>query len=282
MISRRTFLGWCGAATLASAFPIEPEFPDAPVWARALTAAEIYQRPAANAEVVGRLWPDSVVALQDVAEDWYATREGYLHREDAQPMLPLVGVASLTGPGWACVCAPIAPLRAWAAADAPLVERVGYGGVMLVRDCLAGEGDWLAVAPDLQSELLGWTPADRWLAVIPPAAPDIHPVRRGLRLDRTTGTILVLEDGDEMLRLPVSVPAGAEPGRFRLECRALSSAALLPGAAWVLRAGPALVYGVHWHNRFGRMGAGAGWEVPSALARWLYGWLPAGGWLEVV
>lgn len=284
MISRRTFLGWCGAAALASTLPIDLGLPDAPqvVEARVLTAASLYRQPAVGTEVVGRLWPDSVLRVREAAGDWYATGAGYLRREDAQPMLPLAGVAPLVGCGWVCVNAPVAPLRAWAAADAPLVGRVGYGGVMAASDRLVGIGDWLGVAPQPGSEPLGWTSADRWAVVDVPPVPQAEAARRGLRLDRVAGIVLALEGEGAVLRLPAAPPAGLEAGRYRLEGRAPSGAALPPGAAWVLRAGPVRLYGAHWHNRFGRAGTGAGWEVHPALARWLYGWLPEGAPLDVV
>ncbi len=229
-------MGWCGAAALAATLPIDLGLPDAPliVEARVLTAASIYRQPAAGAEVVGRLWPDSVARVREAAGTGMPPVKATCAARTPSQCSRWPGSRRWLAVAGCALSAPIAPLRAWAAADAPLVGRVGYGGVMAASDRLVGNGDWLGVAPEPGGEPLGWTPADRWAVVDVPAAPQAS--WRGLRLDRAAGIVLALEGEEAVLRLPAAPPAGVEAGCYRLEGRAPSGAGQPPGAAWVLRA----------------------------------------------
>jgi len=293
-LTRRAFLSLSGVTLLATALPVDgldvrSSLPE-PVTGRALRAAAVRSAPAAAAPVIRRLWPDSVTPLLGLDGDWYAVPGGYVHRHDLQPMLSAGAGESVQPsalPAWATVTAPVAPVRQWAAGGAPLVARVGHGGVLAVVDALPGDdGGWYAVSESLGVSSLGWTPAARWSASAEPAPARTGRVRQ-LILDRAGAQILAREDGREVLRLPVAVPPEAQAGWFGPDAVDLAHrpAALIGdyhGAAWVLEGGSLRIYGAYWHHRFGEAGQGPGWEVAPWAARWLYGWLPAGAPLVVV
>jgi hypothetical protein len=55
-----------------------------------------------------------------------------------------------------------APVRQWAAADAPLLMRTARGSLAVELDRIeTGSGVWIAVT-DLAGRLLGWSPAGAW------------------------------------------------------------------------------------------------------------------------
>lgn len=55
-----------------------------------------------------------------------------------------------------------APVRQWAAADAPLLVRAARGSLAVEMDRIeTASGVWLAVT-DLAGRLLGWSPAGAW------------------------------------------------------------------------------------------------------------------------
>ena len=134
---------------------------------RALTAAVVHSRPDDAAPVVGRLWPDVTTAIRESCDGWYAVEGGYVRRQDVQPMVayaPGAGDVPALLPVWGQVIAPVMPIRAWASGRAPLVTRIGYGGVLFLRDTLVDDRGlrWYGVAVDESDRLLGWTAAPGW------------------------------------------------------------------------------------------------------------------------
>lgn len=290
-LTRRAFLSLSGVTLLAAALPVEgldgplPEL----VIGRALKAAAVRSAPDAAAPVVRRLWPDSTTSLLGREGNWYTVPEGYIHRYDIQPMLSQPS-GILTKPAvlpvWATVVAAVAPVRRWASAAAPLVTRVGHGGVLAVVDALPGDdGGWYAISERPDSAPLGWTPATRWGICAEPEPARTTQARR-LLLDRACAAIIAQEDGRDVLRLPAAVPPGISAGRLGTDGGLLRqpSARIGPwyGAAWALTGNSLLLYGAYWHHRFGEAGERAGWEVAPWAARWLYGWLPAEAPIEVI
>ncbi len=290
-LTRRAFLSLSGATLLAAALPVEgldAPLPEA-VTGRALRAATVRSAPDAAAPVVRRLWPDSTTPLLGREGDWYAVPEGYVHRYDIQPMLsfaPEEVARPAALPAWATVVAAVAPVRRWASAAAPLVTRVGHGGVLAVVDALPGDhGGWYAVSERPELAPLGWTPAARWGICAEPEPARTTQARR-LLLDRARAAIVAREDGRDVLRLPAAVPPGMQAGRTGIDGGLLRqpSARIGPwyGAAWVLSGSGVLLYGAYWHHRLGEAGEGPGWEVAPWAARWLYSWLPADAPIEVI
>ena len=70
-------------------------------------------------------------------------------------------IATLHHPSGDKSAGALAVVRAYCAADAPIVARIGHGGVLRVIDYLPpGQSDgigWYGVADDESSALLGWT-----------------------------------------------------------------------------------------------------------------------------
>ncbi|MBN2471594.1 MAG: hypothetical protein JXN59_12800 [Anaerolineae bacterium] len=229
------------------------------------------------------LWPDAMIRLVDRTGEWYQTPEGRVAVRDVQPMLPLVlpSDASAGGlPGWAVVVAPAAPVRAWAAAGAPLVTRIGYGGVLPVSDVLQDEhGSWYAVAEPESTALLGWTQAERWYGLAGPGA-SMARETRSIELDRSRAVLTAFDWRRAVLQVPVTVPRDAAPGVYSLTAGQLSGSiqtfsGLHRGAGWMLKGESLVLYGAHWHNDFGAVSASQpGWSLPPWAAQWLFGWLP--------
>lgn len=290
-LTRRTFLSLSGATLLATALPVEgldAPLPE-PVTGRALKAVVVRSAPDGAAPMVRHLWPDSTTPLLGLKGDWYAVPDGYVHRYDIQPMLSsapgdMAHPAAL--PAWAVVVAAVAPVRRWASAAAPLVTRIGHGGVLAVVDALPGDdGGWYALSEHPDSTPLGWTPATRWSICTEPEPARTTRARR-LLLDRARAAIIAQEDGRDVLRLSAAVPPRMRAGRPGTGGGLLRqpAARINPwyGAAWVLSGNGMLLYGVYWHHRFGETGEGPGWEVAPWAARWLYGWLPVDASIEVI
>lgn len=234
------------------------------------------------------LWPDSAVPIQGRHAGWYAVAGGFVRRHELQPMLPYHPESALKPshlPMPIGVIAPVAPVRRWASAGAPLLARVGYGGVLWAVDSLpdAGEGSWYAVSRVPDGPLLGWTPAPRWSseALDRPEHDSLPP--RTLTLDRARGILRAQEDGQEVLSAPAAAPVGAMRGVWPLSGASPTlTAGGWPGAAWGLRSDGPSLYGVHWHHQLEGVSEGPGWEVSPWVARWLYGWLPDGAPISVV
>jgi hypothetical protein len=56
-----------------------------------------------------------------------------------------------------------APVRQWAAADAPLLIRISKGSIAVELDRIETTGGiWIAIT-DSAGRLLGWSPAGAWL-----------------------------------------------------------------------------------------------------------------------
>src|SRR5690554_8060943 len=78
---------------------------------------------------------------------------------------PPQSIASSQSPFWGEVIAPIAPIRQYCSADAPLVTRIGHGGVAQIVDYLPGEPHgWYGIG-NQNGQVAGWTQAIYWQAV---------------------------------------------------------------------------------------------------------------------
>ncbi len=154
MLSRRSFLQLVGASLAATALrPTSSLLAAANTEAylgRAFSALPIYTTRNATAAPIAHLWPDSVATILDRDDDWYQIAGGWVRRAGLQPMLPYAADTYRfvqAAPFWAEVAAPVAPVRAYCAADAPLVTRIGHGGVSQVIDTLPGEPNgWYGIA----------------------------------------------------------------------------------------------------------------------------------------
>ena len=116
------------------------------------------------------MWPDSMVEVLGERGDWCEIAEGFVERDGLRPMRPYRPAKSADLPDCpfqAEVAAPTAPVRAWCAADAPLVIRMEHDSVARIIDALPHEPDagvWYAVAGD-DGDFLGWSQAIYWRQV---------------------------------------------------------------------------------------------------------------------
>ncbi len=192
MLSRRQFLQAAGI-TLAAApltrFGFAAAAPSfEPLYGRALATAPIYAAPDLAASITAQRWSDSIAPILDTRDGWYRLAEGYTPREHWQPLIVPAGRSESPAapPFWGEVTGALAIVRAHCAADAPIVARIGHGGVLRVIDYLPasepGGIDWYGVAGDDDSPLLGWTQTPAWS----PARIDSAPPTLTLRIDPTS------------------------------------------------------------------------------------------------
>jgi hypothetical protein len=303
-LSRRHFLKLAGIALLAptttqfapltGVLPTPKaaayEFPA--VMGRTLTAAPLYNVP--NGTIQRHLFPDTIISLMDSSGDWFHVAGGYVRRTDIQPMQPRhPELIDPQPPFWAEVGASVAVVRQWCAANAPLVTRVGHGGVLYVVDVLdVGGARWYALAhPNGALPLLGWSLAGAWDAVNanPPTILFDRP-ETSLILNRATRTLTAYEGDRPVLRIAVRVGEGVEAGQARLSIQQMTwqpktEQAVYYGASWISMFSTLTFYGAYWHNHFGAstptLPTLDRWsvEVPPAAARWLYQW--EDGWTRL-
>jgi hypothetical protein len=271
-LSRRDFLRLAGITLVASQVPL-PAWSaiGQPMHARALTAAPVYAAPSTESAIRRRLWPDSMVNVEVLRGAWYQLPDGYVPVESLQPMpayIPEVNPPALPAGTPIAVSGPAASVREWCAADAPLVARVGHGGIGYVVDYLPDDhSGWYAVR-DEGSDLLGWTPAVLWSAITPTVAPVVI---HHLRVDRQTGAATVLAGEQPMLETHCAVGDDLSAGTYPLRRRVLSA----HQAGWqavphLLETDAFRLYGAYWHNRFGVTHSGATIEFPTGVASTLY------------
>ena len=277
-LSRRQFLKCVGVTLLASAAAQIPHLSPSSaiqfIHGRALRTLPVYAAPFEQSEIKARMWSDSVVPIQEADAGWYLLQNGYAKREAIQPMVLKHTSTSLPAlPFWAEVGGSVAVVRQWCAADAPLVARIGHGGVARVVDMLPGAVDWYAVADE--DSFLGWSQAAPWHPVAANLADNTHTT---LIIDTQARQIEVLADDEAVLRAPVALGDDVPRGTFHLQKRrhsvksSLYQASSLYGAPWQLQFGAFSLVGAYWHNQFGKPGAvqGAEVQVTPAVAGWLF------------
>lgn len=278
-LSRREFLKFAGIALLGSQldhFLPEQDQPTRATHGRAFAAATIHNYPATNSPIHVRLWPDSLTPLIDTQGDWYRTPQGYVRCADVQPVLLYPAQGSGTPPTlpfWAEVTSPVAVVRTWSDAAAPLATRIGHGGTLHVIDYLPVSHDlaaWYGVAAT-DGTLLGWTPAIHWQPV-EDMRKNSHPVQ--LQIEHETQRVVVFAGERPILRAPAAIGMDLEVGTYlalQHEIGGVSHAGF-HGASWPLYFGAhnSPLTGVYWHNQFGQSIPGTGVQVTPLLARWLY------------
>jgi hypothetical protein len=296
--SRRQFLKISGISIFGSQlakFPLLDILPDFHQQGRALTSAPVHLYPDENSATLTRLWPDSVVRLLDCQENWYRFPGGFVHRHNIQPMTPLDlqgQTSALDFPFWGEVVGPVAVVREWCAADAPLVTRIGHGGVALITGALSTDYDeWYQLA-DENGQALGWVQAVHWRATTETShAPfSLSPLyQRSAVIDLKTYSLTAFEDNAPVLRSTVAkgshIPAGVyvaqkyTPGGKCLNINHHTFHAV----PWMIRFGDQYeISSVYWHNQFGSAAPGSAVQVTPLLGKWLYHWLREGDLIQII
>lgn len=285
LLSRRQFLQLAGITLLDSSLPLGPLWPPSPVQTatalhgRTLMPTTVFSRPDQHSPMLSTLWPDSIVTLYDHIRGWYQVGSGFVPQTAVQPLLlhPVEPVAA-SAPFFGEVTSPVAPVRQWAAADAPLVTRIGHSGVASVIDYLPvdnGSG-WYALA-NADQTVLGWTQAVHWQPI------SLNPVSRqpNLRIEiqQAQQQLTVFQGQQSLLRVPLSINTPLPTGTFDLKREdphfspfALSGTnTIIYGAPWPLQIDQRYtMVGVYWHNDFGQAAPGSQIQLTALAARWLY------------
>lgn len=270
-LSRRQFLQLAGIAlfhTHLINFPV-PTLHSS--YGRTLQAVPVRVRPDYTDDVIAHLWPDSIVSISPVQNNWYATQAGFVPKEAVQPVLIQPTTQPFfpsTIPFWAEVLAPCAAVRQWCAADAPLITRIGNGGVLQVIDQLTGTPHWYGVA-DERGELLGWSQASAWQPVKHQAIDlPLAIILQARKQIMTIGT-----SGHTILEAHVACGEELPAGTYTVERHHVSGirAGSFYGAPWPLKVGDHwTLTGAYWHNQFGVPTPGPAVQTTTYLARWLY------------
>ncbi len=265
-LSRRQFLQFSGIAVLGQALGFD--IPESSHFGRAFAATPIYHTP--DGKVSRHLWPDSVTPLLSATESWYQVAAGYVKRTDLQPITydPTGQQPALIQPNtWATVNAPSASIRAWCAADAPLVTHIGHGGVLMITDYLPGDPAWYGVGYSA-GEIIGWSQAVQWrqakLQANPTNPLDIVVKQR---------VMTIYADGKAIAQTSVATSASTLPGGSYQITPGLpgSPQAGYQGTPWLLYWGNQFTLsGVYWHNRFGSVVNGPTIQTTPIMAQWLY------------
>jgi hypothetical protein len=284
LLSRRSFLQMAGIAAASTRFlSFTPLLNRKPALAgRPFEALPVRSAPDADAPVMAHLWPDSMVPIQHTAGDWYAVPGGYVPRSHVQPMMPYAPDTRLAMPEqpfWAEVAAPVASVREYAAADAPLVTRVGHGGVLYVVDALPdrdGFAGWYAVS-ESDSPVIGWTQAVLWRPVTNTAGGQAD--GQTLLIDRKTSRLSLKQENHTLLSAPFSAGTALQPGDYAVNKQQTGGGryGMYRGLPWqvTLDAGYDIA-GVYWHNDFGAPVAGPAVQLPPMVATSLFGWVAEG------
>lgn len=283
-LSRRQFLRATGIA-LASMrlgrLEIPPVLSPAPsfepLYGRALATVFIHAAPSPDSPVVARLWSDAVAPIHATSGSWYCLPQGYAPRELVQPLLAPTrhDSAPAAPPFWGEVSGTVAVVRTSCSATAPIITRVGHGGVLRVVDYLPTAGDsidWYGVAVDEFGALLGWVLA----SVIAPTQVDEAAPTLSLLVETAEQRLTVRDHDTMLLTAPLSTALSLTPGIYPIAERhpVASPVTEHHGAPWALTFGGQALSGAYWHNRFGtppdQAVSDAAVQVAPALAKWLY------------
>lgn len=290
-ISRRSFLQLSGIALAAFQFsPIfrQAEHPQT-IYGRALTALPLFQGRDTQRSIASHIWPDSVVPILDSSSDWYTVPGGYVSRAGLQPMHNYTAnnTQQLTNfPEWAEVTGTVAIVRSYCAANAPLVTRIGHGGIARVVDYLPGSPiGWYAIA-DYQNNLLGWSQTSVWSSVQMDTSSQ---TQSRLEIDSQNHFLRAFEDNHQILEASCTLNDSLQPGTYHWTGRQIGSGSYqlgsetIHGIPWQTYFGDGqAIAGVYWHNQFGSQQSGPSIQVTPFLARWLYGWLNTNSVITII
>jgi hypothetical protein len=263
---------------------------------RAFALTLVYEAPQPESELLVQLAPDSVNDIIAISGDqnWYRVARGWVQRSALQPILPYQypTIYSATPGFWAQVVAPVSAVRQWCAVRAPIVARVGFGGVLYVLDRIDDDRGqvWYGLAAEPNSLLVGWSPAlhyARWTPTSEPAS-DAKNSSLSIRIqiDSRQSQLIVSAHSQVIGRMPIfAVPLASTETTIKVVQPGASSRSPILGTPWLMQlASGALVHGAFWHNNFGTRNQDvndAAITLDTFAARWLYQLLLASGGASV-
>lgn len=288
LLSRRNFLRlagvtWAGSHVFSGLYPLlQPPSRvvaaplESPQFGRILQGAAVFAAPSVHSGRVALLWPDSVVEMVDAHGEWYRVTNGFVQQTDIQPMFadPTASTPVAIGT-WGEVVAPAVAIRAWCAADAPLIARVGHGAVLRVIDMLPptrGSRAWYAIAESADVPI-GWIPAQALQPLEHPTQPTLN-----IELDTRQHQLTVFAADAPVLCAPFATGKSLVKGNYQVVSKRPALQMLSPDDQQVYFGVPHpielssgdLIVAAYWHNQFGLTVAGDAIQVSPLLARWWY------------
>jgi hypothetical protein len=198
-----------------------------------------------------KIWADTLVDIHGATSSHYQTTVGDLPITGVQPITPFAAAQQPTPlPFDGQVIGPVGVVRAYCDPTAPLVTRIGHGGVMRVTDKMhySRTGDWYQVC-DAQGDTLGWTQATHWAPVRDIAVGTLH-----VMINRARHTLTFPDGTITRVNLPADLPCG-QTSVHRVVIggeQVASGDVVYHGVPHMLRfAGGPLLHGAYWHNDFG-------------------------------
>lgn len=290
--SRRQFLQIAGISIVGSqlSFPKWLDINQAVhIQARALAVTPVYSHPHLDAPIVTRLWPDSVAEILNSHGNWYRLPQGFVEEIALQPMtIPTTQShpIDLQAQFWGEVVGPVAIVREWCAADAPLFTRIGYGGVARIIGSLADDNDliWHEIVSE-NEETLGWTQASQWQPALPTDRDNIEKsmlsgTQPYLEIDLSSQQLTAFEDEHPILQAKISTGESIAPGIYPVQKHIIGGRKVtlnmhtFHAVPWITQFGESYeIGGVYWHNRFGASHPGTAIQTTPFLAKWLHTWL---------
>lgn len=267
-MKRRDFLKVAGVSALALTLPggaLMAESSSTAYYGRILTLSPLYAQP--KGQVISQALPDSVYQLLAYRDSWVRLRDGWVPETHIQPMIPHNSKHLEPLPAWAEVSAPYAALRRYADASAPLIERLGHGTVIQVKQSLSDRQGKLWLRAELSGIAEGWVQAEHLQAT--PQKPFSAYCEAHLQ-----GHRLSLQSGEDHLgQFMVASPGDSGRGIHRIRAKLPSE----NGKSWVLLTHRGLrLHGVTTHNTFLRESQSGYIETSLVGARLLFALLPIG------
>lgn len=281
MLTRREFLALCGITVIGSQVAgilLDDWFQDTPQFGRALRTANVRAAADPYARIVNRLWADSTTKIHSQHGTWLRVGDGYVAQEDLQLIEPYHPAVIVSTPSWVEVAAPVAVVRQWCATDAPLIARIGHGGVLRAVDRL---DDWYAIE-DAQGRLLGWSQTVHWREAH-------YESQRGLShwmsIDLQQHTLTAYDHDHAVVNSSIAVNPTLRRGEYVIQHQQHGGFTSdgHQGIGWHQVFGNDFsLAGVYWHNRFGSPSTASGIQTTTMMARWLFGWLAVGSRVVVI
>ncbi|PJF40360.1 MAG: hypothetical protein CUN54_05520 [Phototrophicales bacterium] len=283
-MTRRQFLQFSSVALLSTYLPehlLTTSPPnvaeDGLLAGRTFKSTSVYSFPRETSDMVEQLWPDSVHPIIGQTEHWYHIPQGYVPRRTLQPMLQTTSSEipdSHTPPFWAEVATPVAPIYQWCSVEAPLITRIGHGGIMRVVDRIVNTNRWYGLA-EADGQFLGWAQALHWQRVT--SRQSTQPVADyEIAIDVGRQQLNLLRNQELILQAAISTSPLIVPGRFTIAEQITGGTRLninqdtyhgVPSVI-TLNNGQQMT-GVYWHNAFGQPVDGPAIQLPYFLASWL-------------